>query len=188
MKKEMLTAVLLLLLSLAAQSQRRFTEKAHGWWPAVEAGYSRQGDQHRIDGAFNLHRIKKWMVENKDSTEDKMASLSWGPSIGLVGFINGDNTFRMGQQAGFSLVYNNVRYLVLFGWKAGVYVENYTKKDQRISLAGGPLIGGFLHCQYGYSIPFGKQTIAGIGRHRLGVFIYLNSLGIVEFFERTPMM
>lgn len=187
MKKEIFICTLL-LFSLTALSQRHFTEKKHGWWPAVEAGYSRQGDQHRIDGVFNLHRIKKWMIESNDSIENKTASLSWGPSVGLVGFVNDDNTFRMGQQAGFSMVYNNVNYFFPFGWKAGVYLENYTKKDQRISIAGGPLIGGFLHCQYGYSIPLGKQTITGIGRHRLGVFIYLNSLGIVEFFERTPMM
>lgn len=187
MKKGYALSLLFVFISITAFSQRRFTEKT-GWWPAIEGGYLRQGDQHRMEANYYHHRIKKWMIENKDSTEDKTASLSWGPTAGLIGFVTDDNTFRMGQQVGFSMVYNNVEYLLPVGLKAGVYLENYTKKDQRISFTGGPLIGGFIHCQYGYSIPLGKQTIPGIGRHRLGVFIYLNSLGIVEFLERTPMM
>lgn len=185
MKKHLLFFVLL-FFSWAAVAQR-YTEKKKGWYPAIEGGYSRQHEQHRIDGQYLHLRAKRWMVK-KDSTEEKLASLFWGPSAGLMGFVNDKNTFRLGQQLGFTVIYNNVHTFIPLGLKGGVYLENYTKKDQRISLCGGPLLLGIFHFQYGYSIPLGRQTIPGIGRHRIGLLIYLNSIGLDEFLERTPMM
>lgn len=185
MKKWMLLTVWL-FLSITGFSQR-YIKKERGWYPAIEGGYSRQGGQHRIDGNYLHLRAKRWIVSN-DSTKERLASLFWGPSGGLIGFVNKENTFRMGQQLGFTVIYNNVQAFVPLGLKGSVYAENYTKKDQRISVAGGPLVLGIVHVQYGYSIPLGKETIPGIRRHRLGVFIYLNSIGLDDFLEHVPMM
>lgn len=178
--------LLILLLFCFSASAQRTTLLEAGWWPVLDGGYLRQGNQHRIDVNYGVHRVKRWLAA-KDSSTQKTATLSRGPSAGLIGFVDKQNIFRVGQQLGFSLVYNNVKKIP-FGFKTGVYLENYTRKDQRISFTGGPLLLGIIHCQYGYSIPFGKETIPGIGRHRLGIIIYINTIGISEFLDRVPMM
>lgn len=179
--------VSVLLLCCAAVFSQRYVKKEKGWYPAIEGGYSRQGGQHRIDAGYLHLRVKRWMIK-KDTAKQRLASLFWGPSGGLIGWVNDKNTFRMGQQAGFTVVYNNIEAFVPLGIKASVQLENYTKKDQRINLACGPLMLGIFYFRYGYSIPLGKQAIPGIGRHQIGLVVYLNSIGLDDFFERVPMM
>jgi hypothetical protein len=176
-----------LLLQAAALAQKQGVAKTEeGRWLVLEAGYLRQGEQHRSEAGLGFHKVRRWL-QKKDSVSENTRTVSWGPVFGLIGFVNRNNTFRLGQQIGYSLVYNNVRHIP-WGFKTTVTAENYTRKDQRISFAGGPLLLGVLHIQYGYSIPLRKETIGGIGRHRLGIILYINTIGMYEWFERTPMM
>jgi hypothetical protein len=175
--------ILSVLITISAYPQN-YTVKEPKWWLQLDAGYLRQGAQHRIEGNVGFCRIAS-RYGGTDSTQYKIADISWGPFIGLSGYVNDRNILRCGQQIGFSVVYN-YNNVVPIGFKASAFLENYTAEDLRVSFAGGPLLAGFIHCQYGYSIPLGKQTIEGIGRHRLGVLLYLSGAKFLEFIEDFP--
>lgn len=177
---------LILFLTPPGLFAQRFARTEKGRWLVLSGGYLYQGDAKRAEGNIELHRVRRFGVK-QNREEKRQTALTWGPVLGLTATIVKQNTFRVGQQAGFSLVYNYIKKFPV-GFKAAILAENYTKKDQRLSMAGGPLIGGILHLQYGYSIPLNRETIPGIGRHRLGLILHINTIGILEFFETVPLM
>jgi hypothetical protein len=178
-KKHMIkkgSCILLICFMFVTSPAQTVAKLMQGRWAAIEAGYSKQG-QERIEAGAGWRRVLRYYSPADTAYLHHNAAFSWGPQLNMVALVNRNNVLRIGQKLGYALEYKHLRKRT-WGFNAGIFIENYTRQDQRISFEAGTLLLAAFHLNYGYTLPLGNATFSDIQRHKIGIFLHFNTSGI----------